>query len=76
MPRKHEYDYDQEAAIRFIKYLGCHRFANPTDAVKRRDPDKYRYLLCKVIEINRNRTDLPGVWEFEAAVDALKKLGQ
>jgi len=64
--------YDKPHAERFVKYLGCHTFMNPVDAIKRRDPAEYRQLLQKLIEVNRTRLDSVGRAETAAAERALK----
>ena len=76
MPRKNngKTDYTQFHAAKYVRYLGCWTFVNPTDAAKRRDPEEYRQLLNKVIEANSSRTDSAGQWETDAALEALGEL--
>jgi len=66
--------YTQLHAQRYIQFLGCWTFANPTDAVKRRDKHEYIQLLLKVVESNMTRADKAGAWETIAALEALDNL--
>jgi hypothetical protein len=59
--------YSQTEAERFVKFLGCWQFANPTDAAKRRDDGEYGRLLRRLIEVNKSRQDEAGIWETAAA---------
>lgn len=89
-PAQHHRDngrgnYNQLEVNRFIKHLGCWTFVNPTDAIKRRDPNDYRDYLEKLIEANTNpqvyankkapaRMDEVGKMETAAARQALRGL--
>jgi hypothetical protein len=67
--------YGRFEVQRYVKFLGCWSFVNPTDAVKRRDPQEYRSLLQRLIEVNRTRWDNIGFWEVQAAERELKAMG-
>lgn len=67
-------NYTQFHAQRYVRFLGCWSFVNPTDAAKRRDPNEYRELLLKLIEANKTRDDKIGTWETLAAFEELDNL--
>lgn len=83
MPRKSTYAYDENEAAYFIKYLGCHKYADPVTAVRRRDPHQYRLdLLERIMKNKMTRTNGDGEldesarWENAAALAELEKLGE
>jgi hypothetical protein len=69
-------NYGRTEINRYIKYLGCWTFVNPVDASKRRDPREYQQILRKLIEVNRTRLDTVGRMETDAALEAIRRLGQ
>lgn len=68
--------FTKKDAEDYVRKYGCWQFANPTDAIKRRDPQDYRELLIKLIETLKSRKDSVGVWETAAAKKELKTLGK
>jgi len=67
-------EYGKFQHERYVHLLGCWTFVNPTDAVKRRDPNDYKELLLKLITANKTRYDRGGQWEIQAAIKALEAL--
>jgi hypothetical protein len=63
--------YGKLEAQRYVRYLGCWTFVNPTDAAKRRDPEEYKALLRQLIEVNKTRHDQIGMFETQYAKQAL-----
>jgi hypothetical protein len=70
------HNYGRTEVNRYIKYLGCWTFGNPANASKRRDPQEYQQMLRQLIEVNRNRQDIVGRMETDAALEALRRLEQ
>ena len=71
--------YNRNEAFLYVSKLGCWSYANPTDAIKRRDVKEYKKMLRNLIITNRDRVlqeqlslkPGPGTWETEAAIEIL-----
>jgi hypothetical protein len=70
------HNYGRTEIARYVKFLGCWTFVNPADASKRRDPKEYQQMLRELINVNRTRQDAVGRMETDAAIEALRRLGQ